>query len=88
MLQLCTKITSTYSHSWHFGSLLYWFFYTLLEKVGKIIENPDGSAILQIEMDQEALKIMAEYGVYQSILNSVSEMKDTLDDKTHYGTKR
>ena len=43
-------------------------------KVCEIVENPDGSATLKIDMDQEAMKAMATYGVYQAILNSVSEV--------------
>lgn len=44
-------------------------------KVGKIVDNPDGSATLHIDLDEEAMKAMATYGVYQAILNSVVDME-------------
>ena len=53
-------------------------------KVGKIVDNPDGSATLHIDLDEEAMKAMATYGVYQAILNSVVDMEIEEDnaDKT------
>lgn len=63
-------------------------------KVGEIVENPDGSATLKIDMDQEAMKAMATYGIHQAILNSITEIEvipevevNDKDDKIHYGTK-
>ena len=44
-------------------------------KVGKIVDNPDGSATLHIDLDEEAMKAMATYGVYQAILNSVADLE-------------
>ena len=44
-------------------------------KVGKIVDNPDGSATLHIDLDEEAMKAMATYGVYQAILNSVVDVE-------------
>lgn len=44
-------------------------------KVGKIVDNPDGSATLHVDLDEEAMKAMATYGVYQAILNSVVDIE-------------
>jgi hypothetical protein len=44
-------------------------------KVDKIIDNPDGSATIHIDLDQEAMKAMASYGVLQALLNSVSDVE-------------
>lgn len=44
-------------------------------KVDKIIDNPDGSATLTLNMDEEAMKAMATYGVLQALLNSVSDVE-------------
>ena len=44
-------------------------------KVGEVVDNPDGSATLKIDLDQEAMKAMATYGVLQALLNSVSDVE-------------
>lgn len=44
-------------------------------KVGEFVVNPDGSGTVQIELDEEALKAMATYGIMQSIENSLAEIE-------------
>ncbi len=41
--------------------------------VKNIVENPDGSANLDIVMDQEALLFFLQYGIRQALLNNLTE---------------
>jgi len=50
-------------------------------KVDKIIDNLDGSATVTFDMDEEALKAMASYGILQALLNSLAELEDTEEVK-------
>ena len=47
----------------------------------KIIDNPDGSATLHVDLDEEAMKVMVTYGVYQALINIASLMKIENDDE-------
>jgi methylaspartate ammonia-lyase len=49
--------------------------------IAKMIDNSDGSATLHIDLDEEAMKVMATYGVYQALVNIASLMKIENDDE-------
>jgi hypothetical protein len=44
-------------------------------KVTQIVDNPDGSATVHFDLDEEAKEAMLRYGILQALLNSVSEVE-------------
>lgn len=45
-------------------------------KVSKIVDNPDGSATVHFDLDDEAKEALLRYGILQALLNSVSEIEE------------
>ena len=43
-------------------------------KVGEMVDNPDGSATFKIDLDQEAMKALATYGILQALINSLPDV--------------
>ena len=51
----------------------------------KIIDNPDGSATLSVEIDCETMKVLASIGILKLLSDGISNLKKSLAEEDAVG---